>query len=63
MTVVQLIKELSKHPAEMDVKVVVFLHDFPPDQVFKVEHVTAVRRLQVIKGSQRYVALRVGGHA
>ena len=60
MTVVQLIKELSKYPAGMEVRVVVFLHDFPTDHVFQVQPVTSVREITVLKNEQPYVALRTG---
>ncbi len=60
MTVVQLIKELSKYPARMEVRVVVFLHDFPTDHVFQVQPVTAVREITVLKNEQPYVGLKTG---
>ena len=60
MNVSQLRRALGMHPAMMEVKVVVFLHDFPPDRVFQVMPVTAVQELMVIKKDTPYVGIRTG---
>ena len=60
MTVVQLIKELSKYPAGMDVKTVVFYQDFPADRIFAVQDVIAARKIEVLKNEAPYVGLKTG---